>query len=129
MDIRIVTRVLAYNSDVCVHLSQPQALIEFLEVGCNPNGVNLDGYCPIHTYISRQFKRKYVDLLYTLLTNSSANVDILSFDGIPPLHMAIKASCCVWFPSCTHSVLQINQLYTQHHVPGCMHAHTLCITK
>ena len=72
--------------------SQPQALIEFLERGHNPDGMNMDGQCPLHTYIVRQSKKKkYLDFLYTMLTHSRANVDVPTFDQISPLHMAIKA--------------------------------------
>ena len=74
----------------CDCVSKFQALIEFVEKGYSPNGVNSVGDCPIHCYITHQYKKKYVEFLYTLLSNSDVNVEIPSSGGVPPLHMAIK---------------------------------------
>ena len=69
-----------------------QALLEFLKLGYDPNHPNTEGMNPIHTYISRQHKKKYVDLLFFLLAHSSANFNVPNYNGDTPLHLAIKVS-------------------------------------
>ena len=68
----------------------PQVLIEFLREGYDPNTDMREGFLPIHTYISRQKKKKYVDLLYTMLSHSKVDVECKTADGMSPLHMAIE---------------------------------------
>lgn len=63
--------------------------MEFLKSGYDPNCLHLDGYYPIHTYISKQ-KKKYVELLYILLSQSNAQVNLPTLNGIPPLHLAVQ---------------------------------------
>ena len=64
--------------------------MEFLKEGQDPNIPNPEGLCPVHMYISRQHKKKYLELLYTLLTHSNANINIRNSEGATPIHMAIK---------------------------------------
>lgn len=68
-----------------------QALVEFLRSGYDPNILHLEGYYPIHTYISKR-KKKYVDLLYVLLSQSEAKVDLRTQNGVPALHLAVEVS-------------------------------------
>ena len=63
--------------------------MEFLESGYDPNCLPLDGYYPIHTYISKN-KKKYVNYLYILLSQSTARVNLPTYNGVPPLHIAVQ---------------------------------------
>ena len=64
--------------------------MEFLEEGYDPNSLYHDDYLPIHTYISRQRKKKYVELLYILLSHSGAYVDCSTLNGTTALHIAVQ---------------------------------------
>lgn len=74
---------------IIVVISLLQALVELLKEGYDPNTTHHEGFYPIHTYISKQRKKKYVDLLYILLSQSTVNVDSTTLTGTPALHLAI----------------------------------------
>lgn len=67
----------------------PEALVGFLKSGYDPDCLHLDGYYPIHAYISKR-KKKYMEYLYILLSQSDVNVNLPTSSGVPALHLAVQ---------------------------------------